>query len=158
MMPKKTTGKVAVKEEAMTPVAVGLLVLGKPINKIAEMLDVDRHTVTRYLESKEAKSLLEPLKQLVVMGHGKAAEVMFEDLSYKGENVALLQLRQKAALKILQSTGILPKEGGGDQYLMQQNNFFGDARDDDFRKVAMAFLGLGTPDEGIPLKPAEVSQ
>ncbi|MFA5183891.1 MAG: hypothetical protein WC405_21525 [Syntrophales bacterium] len=155
-MPKKNNPlSVSSKQEALTPVMVGLTILGKPMSKIAGMLDVDIDTVRKYLDSKEAKNLIEPFRHLIVMAHGKAEEALFEDVSYKGENVALLQLRQKAALKILQSTGIIPKEGGGDHYLLQQNNYFGDARDDDFRKVAMAFLGIGTPPTEEESKPAE---
>ena len=72
------------------------------------------------------------------MAHGLATEVLLDDLSYEGENVALRQLRQKAALKILQSTGIVPKEGGGDMYLMQQNNIM----DPELMAVLSKALGL----------------
>jgi hypothetical protein len=152
-MPKKKNPlSVTGKQEALTPVMVGLTILGHPMSKVAKILDVDIDTVRRYLDSKTAKELVEPFKGLILMMHGKAEEALFEDVSYKGKSIPLLQLRQKAALKVLQSTGIIPKEGGGDQYFLQQNNVFGD---DAFRKVAMAFLGLEAPQEEDP-RPVEV--
>lgn len=141
--------QLTIKDEAMTAVTVGLTILGKPMTKIAEMLSIHRDTVRAYLEGETGKDLIEPFKNLIVMAHGRATEVVLQDLSYEGENIQLRQIRNKTALQVLKATGVLPKESRGDVYLLQQNNYL-DAVARQYLQDMLEFKGL------IELKNREV--
>ena len=73
--------QVTAKEDAMNAITVGLAILGNPMTRIAEILNVHRDSVKRYMESNEAGSLIEPFKNLIVMAHGRATEGLLQDLS-----------------------------------------------------------------------------
>lgn len=85
-----------------------LHIMGGSMSKVSRLLGLHRDTIKRVLETNEARALVDEMKRLVLLLGPKALGVLAKDLAYDGEDPNRLKLRNKTALNVLQSPGVLP--------------------------------------------------
>ncbi|MFH1672185.1 MAG: hypothetical protein ABIF87_01975 [Pseudomonadota bacterium] len=158
-MSTKKSKDTTTKDNKVSPVnnpemissVVGLRMVGRSMNKIGKLLGIHRDTVRRILNTSEAQELVSSLRNSVLLMGPKATEVLAEDLTYKGGEYQMRQLRNKTALRVLQGSDVLPKDGGA-TIQIQHNTIYSDevlkllstAINEDMIDVD---LGLGGDDE-----------